>query len=183
MKILALNGSPRKNGHSKALLKLFSKTAVENGHEVDVFDSYQHNVKGCTACGACKKSDHTLCAVQDDFQQLLDKIKDADCLIFASPVYFGTISGELKCVLDRFYCFFSQQFGVRDIKGKKFITMTVSGAPPESFADVSEYLKHWFGDFCKMKCHGEVIAGGTSKGAISDQAAIEDHVQNLAKTL
>ncbi|MDZ7815395.1 MAG: hypothetical protein U5N86_05125 [Planctomycetota bacterium] len=106
-------------------------------------------------------------------------------MCFASPIYFGSISGELKCILDRFYCFFSRQFGVRDLKGKKFRNDDRERRIPRcDRPDVSETAsRRWFGDFCKMECHGEVVAGGTSKGGISDQAEIEDHVRKLAKTL
>ncbi len=181
MKIVMINGSPRKEGNTATMLSTFRAAAAQKGHVCTEFRVYDMKVGGCIACGACKRSQNTICAVNDDFQQIITELKAADALVFASPIYFGQISGPVKCALDRFYCFFMPNFGVRDIAGKKVITMTVSGAPADAFRDVTEsYFKTWFGKFIKMDFAGSIVAGDAN---VANSIALNEKVLNEIREL
>lgn len=103
MKILVLNGSPRPNGNTAAMVSTFREAAEEKGHQVVVFNVCKMNIKGCLACEYCHGKGHGACVQKDDMQEVYDALKDTEMIILASPIYYHGISGQLKCVIDRLY--------------------------------------------------------------------------------
>lgn len=103
MNILVLNGSPRKQGSTKKMADSFKEGAKAVGHQVDVVDVCHRNIAGCLACEFCHTTGKGVCAQKDDMQEVYGLLKKADMLVIASPIYYHGISGQLKCVLDRFY--------------------------------------------------------------------------------
>lgn len=101
MKILVITGSPRKNGNSATLADHFIKGAKEAGHEVVRFDAAFKKVHPCIACNACGMDGP--CVFKDDFEFVREHIIAADCVVFATPMYYFGISAQLKAVIDRFY--------------------------------------------------------------------------------
>ncbi len=101
MKILVLTGSPRKNGNSATLAEHFIKGAKEAGHSVERFDAAFKKVHPCIACNSCGMDGP--CVFKDDFEFVRKHIVDADCVVFATPMYYFGISSQLKAVIDRFY--------------------------------------------------------------------------------
>lgn len=104
MKVLAVNGSPRKNWNTGLLLKNALDGAALGGAEVELINLYELNFKGCISCFACKKlggKSYGKCAVNDGLRPVLDKVEEADALIIGSPVYFGMVTGETRSFLER----------------------------------------------------------------------------------
>ena len=101
MKVLVLTGSPRKNGNSNTLADEFAKGAKDAGHEVVRFDAAFKKVHPCIACDHCGMDGP--CVFDDDFEFVRKHIVDADCVVFASPMYYFGLSAQLKLVIDRFY--------------------------------------------------------------------------------
>ena len=101
MKILVLTGSPRKNGNSATLADHFINGAKEAGHSVERFDAAFKKVHPCIACNACGMDGP--CVFKDDFEFVRKHIIEADCVVFATPMYYFGISAQLKAVIDRFY--------------------------------------------------------------------------------
>ena len=101
MKILVITGSPRKNGNSATLADHFIKGAKEAGHEVVRFDAAFKKVHPCVACNSCGMNGP--CVFKDDFEFVREHIIGADCVVFATPMYYFGISAQLKTVIDRFY--------------------------------------------------------------------------------
>ena len=101
MKILVLTGSPRKNGNSATLADSFIKGAKEAGHTVERFDAAFKKVHPCIACNSCGMNGP--CVFKDDFEFVRKHIVEADCVVFATPMYYFGISAQLKAVIDRFY--------------------------------------------------------------------------------
>ena len=99
-KVLILSGSPRKNGNSDTLCDEFMRGAVESGNEVEKIRVSEKNIGYCRACYYCEKSGGK-CAIKDDMEAILQKIIDADVIVFSSPVYFYSIDAQLKAVIDR----------------------------------------------------------------------------------
>lgn len=98
-KILILSGSPRKNGNSDLLCDEFLRGAVESGNEVEKIRVGEKKIGYCQACYYCK--DHSECVIKDDMAVILQKMIDADVIVFASPVYFYSIDAQLKALIDR----------------------------------------------------------------------------------
>lgn len=99
-KVLILSGSPRKGGNSDILCDQFMRGAEEAGHDVEKIWVQNKKVAPCLACYYCK--DHAgECAIKDDMKEILEKMLVADVLVLSSPVFFYSISAQLKAVIDR----------------------------------------------------------------------------------
>ncbi len=103
MRILLLNGSPRPKGNTKQMVDAFKEGAESVGHQVDVVDVCKKKIAGCLACEYCHTKGNGVCVQKDDMQEVYSLLAEADMLVIASPIYYHGISGQLKCVIDRFY--------------------------------------------------------------------------------
>jgi len=104
MKVIAFNGSPRKKWNTAMLLEKALEGAASQGAETELIHLYDHNFKGCMSCFGCKikgGKSYGKCVVKDDLTPILEKIEDADAIIFGSPIYFGTASGEMRSFMER----------------------------------------------------------------------------------
>lgn len=101
-KILIILGGGRKKGNTAQLVDAFMKGAMEAGHATELIPLNQLQVNGCIGCNACRYGKP--CVQKDDFNSLVPKILEADLLVFASPLYFWTISSKIKAFIERFYC-------------------------------------------------------------------------------
>lgn len=104
MKIVALNGSPRKTWNTATLLNKALEGAAAQGAETELIHLYDLNFKGCISCFACKikgGKSYGKCAVQDDLAPVFKTIEEADAVLFGSPIYLGRVSGEMACFLER----------------------------------------------------------------------------------
>lgn len=117
--------------------------------------------------------------------ELLPKIADADCIIVGTPVYMVHVSGYTKNFLDRLFTFFVESnHTTRLLPGKKYITVTCSGAPAEAFKNVTEYLNQIFGDYSQMVNSGNIIAGNLhSKDDILSQQEIFNQAEEIGQKL
>lgn len=101
-KVLILSGSPRKSGNSDLLCDEFMRGALEAGHKVEKIRVQEKKVSCCMACYACR--DTGICAIKDDMAEIMQKMIDCDVMVLASPVYFYSIDAQLKAVIDRSVC-------------------------------------------------------------------------------
>lgn len=99
-KVLILSGSPRKGGNSDLLCDEFLRGAEESGNRVEKIFLRSKKIAPCNACYYCKNSGGS-CAIPDDMAEILDKMQAADVIVMASPVYFYSISAQMKAVIDR----------------------------------------------------------------------------------
>lgn len=100
--ILVVQGGGRLSGNTAQLIGSFVKGAEDVGHRVEVISLLKNEVKGCLGCNACRYGKP--CVQKDAFNDMVPKIKEADCIVFASPLYFWTFSSRLKAFIERFYC-------------------------------------------------------------------------------
>ena len=100
-KVCILNGSPRPNGNTKELIRRFTKGAEAAGHEVICFDLQKMAIHGCLGCCKGGKDESSPCVQKDDMAEILDKMVQADVLVLATPVYFYSMDGQLKTLIDR----------------------------------------------------------------------------------
>jgi len=104
MKVMAFNGSPRKKHNTATLLEYALKGAASRGATTELVHLYDQNYKGCISCFACKTKGGTSygkCAVQDDLTPIFSRIEVSDAIILGSPIYYGTVSGEMKSFMER----------------------------------------------------------------------------------
>lgn len=103
MNILVLNGSPRPNGNTAAMVEAFVVGAKEAHHSVTVVSVCQKKIAGCLACEFCHTSGNSRCVQQDDMQEVYPVLEAADMIVLASPVYYHSFSGQLQCAINRIY--------------------------------------------------------------------------------
>jgi multimeric flavodoxin WrbA len=104
MNVLAINGSPRKTWNTATLLEKALEGAASMGAETELVHLYDLDFKGCISCFACKLKggkSYGRCAMNDGLTPLLQKIEMADAFILGSPIYFGTVTGEMRSFMER----------------------------------------------------------------------------------
>ena len=126
--VLILAGSPRLNGNSSALAKEFAKGAMEAGHEVEHVDVARKHVNGCLGCNGCYRNDG-VCVQKDDMSEIREKMLAADVIVLASPIYFYSMSAQLKTVIDRTYAFY------QELAGKAFYFLITCGGPGMEYTE------------------------------------------------
>ncbi|MBR1424742.1 flavodoxin family protein [bacterium] len=100
-KVLIISSSPRKGGNSDILCDATLKGAIEAGHEAEKIFLRDKKINYCTGCRFCNTNDYTKCSQQDDINELMDKMENSDVIIFSTPIYFYSISGQMKTFIDR----------------------------------------------------------------------------------
>ena len=105
MKVIAINGSPRKNWNTDILLKKVLDGAAASGAETEMVYLYDLNFRGCVSCMACKLRKEPRpcrCIRKDDLTAVLDKVHEADAVVLGSPIYFSEVTGEMRSFFERF---------------------------------------------------------------------------------
>ena len=100
-KVIVISSSPRKGGNSDLLCDKFVEGAMSAGHQAEKIFLRDKDINYCTGCGYCNTNNNTACAKQDDMSEILDKMAVADVIVFATPIYFYAISGQMKTFIDR----------------------------------------------------------------------------------
>lgn len=103
MNILILNGSPRPNGNTAAMVSAFVEGASENGHNITVVPVCQKKIAGCLACEYCHNRGEGKCIQQDDMQEVYPVLEEAEMIVLASPIYYHSFTGQLQCAINRIY--------------------------------------------------------------------------------
>ena len=104
MKVIAINGSPRKNWNTATLIKNALEGAESEGAVTELIQLYDLNYKGCKSCFSCKirgGKSYGSCAVNDDLTSIFMKVEESDALILGSPIYLGTVTGEMRSFMER----------------------------------------------------------------------------------
>lgn len=103
MKILVLNGSPRANGNTEAMVEAFRKGAEAAGNQVTVINVCQKKIYGCIACEYCHTKGNGKCIQKDGMQEVYPILDEAEMIVLASPIYYHSFTGQLQCAINRIY--------------------------------------------------------------------------------
>ena len=183
MKIVAVLGSPRPQGNSSTLARAFLQAAAARGAEVTEYLLNQLAYQGCQGCMACKTKRDT-CILEDDLAPVLNAVKEADLLVLASPVYFGDLSGQMKCFFDRTYSYINPDFSTRVPPGKKAVVVLVQANPdPAQFADIFPRYERWLKLYGCDPIHLLRAVGVREPGDIASQTTALDAAAALAREL
>ena len=161
MNILVLNGSPRPKGNTRQMVDAFTEGATSAGHQVNVVNVCQKNIKGCIACEYCHTKGHGTCVQKDDMQEVYSFLKEADMLVLASPIYYHGISGQLKCAIDRFY---SAAYPAKPPRLKK-IAMFLSSGDADMYDGAMFSFEGDFLGYLKLENMGVFTAHGNENGS------------------
>ncbi|MBQ6526821.1 MAG: flavodoxin family protein [Clostridia bacterium] len=103
MKIAILNGSPRKE-NTYAMCEAFAEGAKEAGHEVEILNVGKMKIAGCLGCEYCHTKGEGACIQKDDMDQVIEAYKTADMVVFASSIYYFSMTAQLSAAIQRMYC-------------------------------------------------------------------------------
>lgn len=158
-KIVVITGSPRTNGNSFKMTEAFINKVEALGHTVTRFDAAFKKLGGCHACETCYSKGRP-CTFDDDFNTIAPAILEADVVVFSTPVYWYSIPAQIKCVIDRMFCFV---IGGKDIAGKGYAVITCCEEDDDKVLDgVTMPLKR-SADLIKWNLVGEVRVTGVLK--------------------
>lgn len=157
-KILVLNGSPRANGNTETLADAFIAGAKGAGHEVAKFDLQKMNIAPCLGCYKCAEKKGTPCIQKDDMDKIYPAYREADVLVFASPLYYWSFSAQLKAAFDRIFAVTGENDMVTPFK-ECVMLIAAEGDTEDNFKPMVDYYRsvlHHLG----WKDAGMVLAGG-----------------------
>ena len=162
--ILIVLGGGRPKGNTVQLVEAFTRGAEAAGHTVETVSLMKNEIKGCLGCNACRYGKP--CVQRDAFNGLVPKIKAADCIVFASPLYFWTLSARIKAFIERFYCIAEEdpdpplgryeRYPVRDCA----LLMTAADDFFWTFQQAESYYKFAVVDYIGFHNRGMLLAGG-----------------------
>jgi len=189
MNILAIQGSPRRHGNTRAVLDVVVEAAEGAGANVDVIRLAEFkNISGCLECFGCQKEkSEPACAVDDDIQAVLKKATKSDLILWATPVFCWSPSWLAKIAMDRFYCMFKfHEDGHVDslLEGRKQAAVITAGGDEndgadlvqESFRRLTEYSKcQWLGAF--------VAASVTDPKTIRGDQSLNERAREFGRKL
>mgnify|MGYP001130081576 CR=1 FL=1 len=158
--ILVISASPRKGGNSDVLCDEFIKGAQQAGHKVEKIFLRNFKVNYCTGCGVCN-STHK-CVQKDDMEEILNKMVAADVIVMATPVYFYTMNGQMKTLIDRTVPRYEE------ISGKDFYFIVA--AADSSRANMEKTLEGFrgFTADCLPDAHEKGVVYGTGAWQVGD---------------
>lgn len=146
MKILGILGSPRRGGNAEILLDRALKGAQSAGHTFEKIVLNELKFSPCQECGGCAKEGK--CIIDDQMQPIYEKLDAADAVVLASPIFFGSLTAQVKAMIDRYQCRWVAKYVLNKgagIKTKKGHLILVSAASRESFFKNAESIvKNFF---------------------------------------
>mgnify|MGYP000032789451 CR=1 FL=1 len=156
-KIVILNGSPRKNGNTSALVKSFIEGAESTGNIVTQFFLDKMEIHGCKGCFGGHSDRECPCVQKDDMEKIYPAVRDCDIVILASPLYYWTMSGQLRTALDRLFAL--EEGGKNLLRGNGKASALLMAAEGHGFEDAVTYFDHLM-EHLQWKNLGHVLAGG-----------------------
>ena len=166
--ILILSTSPRKNGNSEMLAREFARGAEQAGHNVELISLHDKTIGFCKGCLACQKTQR--CVIHDDADAIVRKMKDAEVIAFATPIYFYEMCGQMKTLLDRANALFASDYAFRDI----YLLTAAAEEDDQVPARAESGLTGWIDCFEKARLAGTVFAGGVNgPGETAGHPALE----------
>lgn len=170
-KIVILNGSPRKMGNTSVLVKAFTEGAESVGNTVTEFLLDRMDIHGCKGCFGGQSSKECPCVQKDDMAEIYPAVKECDVVVLASPLYYWTMSGQLRTALDRLFAL--EEGGGNLLRGNGKSSALLMAAEGHGFDDAVLYYDHLM-EHLQWKNLGSVLAGGNmAVGDIKGKIEIE----------
>ena len=166
-KVLVISTSLRGVSNSHALAEAFAQGARQGGNEVELLTLHHQDIKFCIGCLSCVKTGK--CVIPDDAPAITAKMHDADVLVFATPIYYYEMSGQMKTLLDRANPLYGSDYHFTDIYLLTSAAEDEEHVPSRAISG----LEGWIECFDRAHLAGTVFAGGvTAPGEITGHPAL-----------
>lgn len=167
-KVLVISTSPRKGGNSDLLADEFIRGAQDAGNSVEKITLYDKSISFCKGCLSCQNT--CRCVIHDDADSIAQKMLTADVLVFATPVYYYGMCGQMKTMLDRANPLYSSNYRFRDI----YLLATAAENSEHTVDGTVTGLQGWIACFEHARLAGTVFGGGvTAVGEIKGHPALK----------
>jgi multimeric flavodoxin WrbA len=184
-RVLIVKGSPRKNGNSAVLADQVAAGAREAGAQVESIYLHGMDISPCDACEACEASADAECIIDDDMQLLYPKIREADAVVYASPIYWFTISAQLKLFMDRCYALGGDEVEDHGLAGKR-IGVVLTYGDDDPFGSGAINAIHTFQDtfrYIPAEIVGFVHGSANDPGEIMANEDVMQKAYDLGRKL
>ena len=166
--ILIISTSPRMGGNSEMLADAFMRGALDAGNQVEKVCLYDKTIGFCKGCLACLKSHR--CVIHDDADTIAQKMRKADVLVFATPIYYYEMCAQMKTILDRANPLYDSDYAFRNV----YLLATAADTRESAMDGALKGLMGWVECFPKAKLSNTVFGGGVSEvGAIKKHPALQ----------
>lgn len=170
-KIVVLNGSPRRNGNTSALVRKFTEGAESSGNTVEEFFLDSMDIRGCKGCFGGHSSRKCPCVQKDDMVQIYPAVRECDLVVLATPLYYWNMSGQIRTVVDRLFAL--EEGDGNLLRGNGRASALLMAAEGNGFEDVLLYYEHLM-EHLRWKNLGHVLAGGNGDvGDIEGKAELQ----------
>ena len=170
MKIAIFNGSPRKENTS-AMVQAFIEGAESAGHEVKEYRVGNMKIAGCLGCEYCHTKGNGVCVQKDDFEKILPAYQEADMIVFASPIYYFTMTAQIESAIQRVY-----SIG-KPAKATKAALLLSSGSPGTHDASIAQFKAYTA--YTKIENVGVITASGAENKSEAKLNEIKTFAKNL----
>ena len=177
MKILALIGSPRREGNTDLLVEQILEGSRTKGHTTEKLYLYDYTISLCTDCRSCKKGDY-VCCINDEMQQIYPLMEEAELIIFGTPIYWYGPTAKMKLLIDRMRPFVEN----RKLRDKKAVVVVPSAEGPIACDPLLEMFRRMF-EYLKMRFVGKVLVKAYEKGEIITNKKEMDKAYELGTSL
>ena len=165
--VLIISTSPRKGGNSDTLADAFAQGAREAGHRVEKISLYDKAIGFCKGCLVCQGTRR--CVIRDDADAIARRMLTADVLVFATPIYYYGMCGQMKTMLDRANPLYSADYRFRDV----YLLSAAAEEDAHTADGAVDGITGWIACFEKARLAGTVFAGGvTAPGDVRDHPAL-----------
>lgn len=180
MKVIAINGSPRKNKNTATLLTKALEGAATRGAQTELINLYDQNYKGCISCFACKLKNgqsYGKCALKDDLSPIFEKISNADAIIFGSPIYLHSVTGAMRSFLERLLF----QYLAYDINHSSMFNRKIPAGFIYTMNVTSDQFKAGYEDELKyLQAYIEKTFGSLESLVVNDTYQFNDYSKYVA---
>lgn len=153
-KVLIISTSLRGGSNSDILARECEKGAKEAGHDVEYISLKGKEIKYCIGCLACQTKGS--CVLKDDVAEIMEKVKEAEVIVYATPIYYYEMAGQMKTLLDRLNPLYATNYAFRDI----YMIATAAEDEESTFEKAYNGLRGWVDCFEKAELKGIVTGGG-----------------------
>lgn len=175
--ILVISTSPRKGGNSETLADAFIRGANESGHATEKICLYDKTIGFCKGCLACLKSHR--CVIHDDADDIAQKMSTADVLVFATPIYYYEMCGQMKTMLDRANPLYDSDYQFREV----YLLAAAAETEESAMDGAVKGLSGWIECFPNSRLAGTVFGGGADAvGTIQGNPALK-RAYEMGKTV
>lgn len=173
-KILILNGSPRLKGNTALLCEAFRAGAAEKGHQTEQFDLQKLQINGCLGCFRGGKDPQSPCIQKDGMEEIYPAYEKADLVVLASPLYYWSVSGQLKTAFDRLFAVAECNPDYANPIKECALIMAAEGDSQQNWQPAIDYYESLV-RFLKWQDRGRVLAGGVLKaGEVAGRPIVEE---------